>query len=40
MEIAAADAARRSPESEAAVRDIERLREEYQAGHQERVAEA
>ena len=27
-----------SPESEAAVRDIERLREEYQAGHRARVA--
>jgi hypothetical protein len=26
-----------SPESEAAVQDIERLREEYQAGHKERV---
>ncbi len=26
-----------SPESEAAVRDIERLREEYQAGHRTRV---
>ena len=26
-----------SPESEAAVQDIERLREEYQAGHRERV---
>jgi hypothetical protein len=26
-----------SPESEAAVRDIERLREEYQASHQSRV---
>jgi hypothetical protein len=27
-----------SPESEAAVRDIERLREEYQAGHKQRRA--
>jgi hypothetical protein len=29
-----------SPESDAAVRDIERLREEYQAGHEARRAEA
>jgi hypothetical protein len=28
-----------SPESEAAVRDIERLREEYQAGHTARLGE-